>query len=73
MFHIAGNPWTAPDGLDTLYPQLHLNIDDETPYVLHNGSLHVKTEASRSSLLFWVVTVPSYHPLQEEHSLLTGS
>ena len=51
LFHIAGNPWAAADGWDTLHPQLNLNLDDDTPYVLHNGSLHVETEVSRSSQL----------------------
>ena len=44
--NLAGNPWGAPDGWDTLHPQLNLNLDDQTPYILHNGATHVETEVS---------------------------
>ena len=44
--HAAGDPWEAPDGWDTLHPQLNLNLDDQTPYVLHNGAMHVATDVS---------------------------
>ena len=50
----AGDPWTAPDGWDTLHPQLNLNLDDQTPYVLHGGAMHVATEVSRQDDWIWI-------------------
>ena len=43
----AGDPWTAPNGSVTLHPQLHHNLDDPTPYFMHNGATHIATEVSR--------------------------
>ena len=48
LFNIAyyktgGNSWAAPDGWDTLHPELNLNLDDSTPYSLHDGAIHVTT------------------------------
>ena len=41
----AGNPWAAPDGRNTLHPQLNLNLDDQAhEYILHGGAAHVATE-----------------------------
>ena len=51
----AGNPWTEPDGWDTLHPQLNLNLEDhQTPYVLHNGATHVVTEVGEFHLFSFV-------------------
>ena len=44
LCHTAGNPWAAPEGWNTMHPQLNLNLDDQVPYVLHGGSLHAETE-----------------------------
>ena len=42
----AGNPWGMPDGWDTLHPQLNLNLDDQTSYILQNGATLVATKVS---------------------------
>ena len=45
VFCAAGNPWAAPDGWDTLRPQLNLNLDEDVNrYTLHGGAMHVTTE-----------------------------
>ena len=41
---LAGDSWAAPDGWDALHPQLNLNLDDQTSYVLHGGAIHMATE-----------------------------
>ena len=43
----AGDPWAAPDGWNTMHPQLNLNLDDQSPYVMHSGAMHVATDLSR--------------------------
>ena len=48
LFNIAyyktgGNSWAAPDGWDTVHPELNLNLDDSTRYSLHGGAIHVTT------------------------------
>ena len=48
-YAVAGNPWAAPNGWDTLHPQLNLNLDDQTPYLVYNRAVHVATEVSLSS------------------------
>ena len=44
--NLAGNPWEAPNGWDTLHPQLNLNLDDQTSYILQNGATLVATKVS---------------------------
>ena len=46
LFQSAGNPWEAPLNWKTLHPSLNLDLDDETPYVVHNGAVHVTTQVS---------------------------
>ena len=56
FFLTAGDPWSAPDGWDTLYPQLNLNLDDQTLYVLHSGAMHVASQVSGyvfANVFFW--------------------
>ena len=45
-FGKAGNPWTAPDGWDTLHPQLHLNLDDPASGTIYGGAVHLATQAT---------------------------
>ena len=40
----AGDPWAAPDDWDALHPQLNLNLDDQTTYVLAGGPMHITTQ-----------------------------
>ena len=69
---LAGNQWAAPGGWDTLYPQLNLNLDDQTPYVLHNGATHVSTEVSESIDSKWVFIVSKIKNLKRLGGLLGG-
>ena len=50
---LAGSPWAVPDGWETLHPQLNLNLDDQTPYLMHNVALHVSTEVSITSKCYY--------------------
>ena len=36
--------WEAPPDWKTLHPSLNLNLDDDTPYVMHNGAVHIGTQ-----------------------------
>ena len=45
LFYLtAGGPWAVPDGWDTLHPQLNLNMDDQTPCVVHNRATHTVSQ-----------------------------
>ena len=46
LFQSAGNQWEAPLGWKSLHPSLDLNLDDQTPYVIHNGAVHIITQVS---------------------------
>ena len=40
----GGDPWSPPTRWSTLYPTLHLNLDDQTLYTLHGGATHISTQ-----------------------------
>ena len=41
---LGGDPWTAPVTWSSVYPSLHLSLDDAESFTLHNGVQHVLTE-----------------------------
>ena len=43
FFKSAGDPWMGPELWNTMKPSLHLNLDDETPFILHGGIMMVVT------------------------------
>ena len=36
--------WEVPLDWKTLHPSLNLNLNDESPYVMHNGAVHIGTQ-----------------------------
>ena len=50
----AGNLWQSPDGWEGLHPQLNLNLDDQTPYLMHNGAMHIATQVNIEISVLWV-------------------
>ena len=61
LFQSAGNPWEAPPDWKTLHPSLNLNLDDETPYVMYNGAVHIITQVSDIAGCFqFVWSLPNY-------------
>ena len=41
---LGGDPWTAPVIWGSVYPSLHLSLDNAEPFTLHNGAQHVVTQ-----------------------------
>ena len=42
----AGSAWTAPDGWNTLHPQLYLNLDDAASGTIYGGAMHLETQVT---------------------------
>ena len=41
---LGGDPWTSPVIWSSVYPSLHLSLDEAEPFTLHNGAQHVVTQ-----------------------------